>query len=117
LFDDPSQHCPNKDQQEVRDGWATVTFVRPSDCRMPHVATTERVLSDLDTQDSDRLKELVLEQHFQLVSHNSEIESLKLLILKLRRMQFGPGTERLARHIDQLGLRLEDPVPSFWPRL
>ena len=42
------------------------------------------------------------------VSHDNEIENLKLLILKLRRMQFGPSSERLARHIDQLELRLED---------
>jgi transposase len=75
---------------------------------MPHVATTQRVLPDLETLDSDRLKALVVEQHFQLISHDNEIENLKLLILKLRRMQFGPSSERLARHIDQLELRLED---------
>jgi transposase len=54
------------------------------------------------------LKALIVEQHFQLISHDNEIENLKLLILKLRRMQFGPSSERLARHIDQLELRLED---------
>jgi transposase len=75
---------------------------------MPHVATTERVLPDLNTLDSDRLRALVVEQHFQLVSHDNEIENLKLLILKLRRMQFGASSERLARHVDQLELRLED---------
>jgi transposase len=75
---------------------------------MPLVATTQRVLPDLNTLDSDRLKALIVEQHFQLVSHDSEIENLKLLILKLRRMQFGPSSEKLARHIDQLELRLED---------
>jgi transposase len=72
------------------------------------VATIERVLPDLDTLDSDRLKALVVEQHCQLISHDNEIENLKLLILKLRRMQFGPSSEKLARHIDQLELRLED---------
>jgi transposase len=75
---------------------------------MPHVATTQRVLPDLNTLDPDRLKALIVEQHFQLVSHDNEIENLKLLILKLKRMQFGPSSERLARHIDQLELRLED---------
>jgi len=75
---------------------------------MPHVATTQRVLPDLNTMDSDRLRALIVEQHFQLVSHDTEIENLKLLILKLRRMQFGPSSEKLARHIDQLELRLED---------
>jgi len=58
--------------------------------------------------DSDRLKALVVEQHFQLISHDNEIENLKLLILKLKRMRFGPSSEKLARHIDQLELRLED---------
>jgi transposase len=72
------------------------------------VATTERVLPDLNTLDSDRLKALVVEQHFQLISHDNEIENLKLLILKLRRMQFGPSSERLARHVEQLELRLEE---------
>ncbi len=72
------------------------------------MATTERLLPDLETLDTDRLKALIVEQHFQLISHDNEIENLKLLILKLRRMQFGPSSERLARHIDQLELRLED---------
>src|SRR5215470_3102557 len=75
---------------------------------MPHVATSERVLPDLETLDTDRLKALIVEQHFQLISHDNEIDNLKLLILKLRRMQFGPSSERLAHHIDQLELRLED---------
>ena len=35
-----------------------------------------------------------------------EIEKLKLQIAKLRRMQFGRSSERLARHIEQLELRL-----------
>jgi len=84
------------------------------------MATTQRVLPDLNTLDSDGLRTLVIEQHVQLVSHESEIENLKLLILKFKRMQFGPSSERLARHIDQLELRLEDletnragrPLPS-----
>src|SRR5262249_61504272 len=37
-----------------------------------------------------------------------EIEKLKLQIAKLRRMQFGRSSERLARHIEQLELRLEE---------
>src|SRR5262249_56150652 len=75
---------------------------------MPHVITSPRVLPDLSTMDSDRLKALIVEQHFQLISHDNEIENLKLLILKLQRMQFGPSSEKWARHIDQLELRLED---------
>ena len=72
------------------------------------MATTQRVLPDLNTMDSDGLKALIVEQHSQLISHDNEIEHLKLLILKLKRMQFGPSSEKLARHIDQLELRLED---------
>jgi transposase len=66
------------------------------------------VLPELNTLDKEGLKALIIEQHFQLVSHDSEIENLKLLLLKLRRMQFGPSSEKLARHIDQLELQLED---------
>ena len=66
------------------------------------------MLPELNTLDKDGLRALIIEQHFQLVSHDSEIENLKLLILKLRRMQFGPSSEKLARHIDQLELQLED---------
>src|ERR1700750_1854942 len=38
-----------------------------------------------------------------------EIEKLKFQIAKLRRMQFGRSSERLTRHIEQLGLRLQRP--------
>jgi hypothetical protein len=37
-----------------------------------------------------------------------EIERLQLLIVKLKRMQFGTSSEKLARHIDQLELQLEE---------
>jgi transposase len=75
---------------------------------MQRVGTTERVLPNLDTLDTDRLKALVLEQHFELISHKNEIDNLKLLIHKLRRMQFGRSSEKLQRQIEQLELRLED---------
>ena len=75
---------------------------------MPHVATSERVLPDLNILDSDGLKALILDLHGQLVSHDNEIEHLKLLILKLQRMQFGRSSEKLAQQIHQLELRLED---------
>jgi len=65
---------------------------------MPHVATA---LPDLTALDSEALRELVVEKQH-------EIESLKLLILKLQRMQFGRSSERLAHDIHQLELRLED---------
>jgi transposase len=43
-----------------------------------------------------------------LQSRESEIEHLKLLLIQLRRMQFGRKSEKLERQIEQLELRLED---------
>src|SRR5262249_53400147 len=65
---------------------------------MRHVATA---LPDLTALDSEALRELVVEKQ-------TEIENLKLLILKLQRMQFGRSSERVAHDIHQLQLRLED---------
>ena len=50
----------------------------------------------------------MVEKHAEIASRQNEIEKLKSMILKLQRMQFGVSSERLARHIDQLELRLED---------
>jgi len=44
----------------------------------------------------------------QLTTHAVEIEHLKLLIAKLKRLQFGRKSEKLDRQIEQLELRLED---------
>ncbi len=65
-------------------------------------------LPDLNALNPDELKALILAQHETLVSRETEIENLKLLILKLRRMQFGRKSEKLDHHIEQLELRLED---------
>ncbi len=72
-------------------------------------------LPDLDQLDRDALRALVIAEHEsrlaseeQLRSRESEIEHLKLLIAKLRRMQFGRRSEKVLRHIEQLELRLED---------
>ena len=61
------------------------------------------------------LKALVLEQQDQLVAREAEIaareaeiEHLKLVIAKLRRMEFGRRSERLAGMIGQLELSLEE---------
>ncbi len=43
-----------------------------------------------------------------MLSHEHEIEHLKLLIAKLRRMQFGRKSEKLDRQIEQLELKLEE---------
>jgi transposase len=75
---------------------------------------TQRVaLPDLCKLDSAELKALILSQHEQLLSkdeqlasRDTEIEHLKLLIAKLRRMQFGRSSEKLDRQIEQLELRL-----------
>jgi transposase len=68
----------------------------------------ETKLPDLDTLDVQSLKALVLTQQAELDSRTTEIENLKLLILKLKRMHFGPRSEKYAHDIQQLELRLED---------
>src|SRR6266498_1148828 len=95
---------------------------------MPHVALEIALLPDLDTLDPEALKALIVEkhalvigQHAELTSHKTEIENLKLLISKLRRMQFGRSSEKLNEQIEQLELRLDDleearaaqPVPAL----
>jgi transposase len=65
-------------------------------------------LPDLDTLDIEALKTLVRAQQSALDSRATEIENLKLLILKLKRMHFGPRSEKLSHDIEQLELRLED---------
>jgi hypothetical protein len=64
-------------------------------------------LPDLKKLNPDELKALIVSQHQQIVSRDSEIEQLKLLIAKLRRMRFGRSSEKLDRQIEQLELRLE----------
>jgi transposase len=58
--------------------------------------------------DIEALKRLVLEHREELQARTREIESLKLLIAKLKRMQFGRSSERLSREIEQLELHLEE---------
>ena len=65
-------------------------------------------LPDLNTLDADTLRALLLATHEQLLSRDHEIEHLKLLIAKLRRMQFGRKSEKVERQIEQLELHLED---------
>lgn len=75
---------------------------------MTAVATVEVILPDLDRLDAEALKALVIEKHTELISKNHEIDNLRLLIAKLRRMQFGHKSEKLSQQIEQLELRLED---------
>jgi transposase len=65
-------------------------------------------LPDLDQLDFKALKSLILSQREQLASRDAEIEHLKLLIAKLRRMEFGRSSEKRESQIEQLELRLEE---------
>ena len=65
-------------------------------------------LPDLNVLPAEALRALILAQHEQLISHEREIEHLKLLLVKLHRMQFGRKSEKLQRQIEQLELRLEE---------
>ncbi len=86
-------------------------------------------LPDLEQLDSKALKSLILALHEQVFSHreqlttqqeeilsqreqlasrDAEIEHLKLLIAKLRRMEFGRSSEKRENQIEQLELRLEE---------
>lgn len=68
----------------------------------------ENKLPDLDSLDVQSLKALVLAKQSELDSRATEIENLKLLVLKLKRMHFGPRSEKRDKDIQQLKLRLED---------
>jgi hypothetical protein len=73
------------------------------------MAATPPTLPDLNALNPDALKALILAQHETLLSRETEIENLKLLILKLRRMQFGRKSEKLDRHQEDFGV-LDEPV-------
>jgi transposase len=79
------------------------------------MVAAHHTLPDLDALHLHELKVLILSQHEQLLSkdeqlawRDTEIEHLKLLIAKLRRMQFGRKSEKLDRQIEQLELRLDE---------
>src|SRR5437868_7098541 len=79
-------------------------------------------LPDLNDLPAEELRALLLTTHEQLLStadqltttqeqlqsREREIEHLKLLLVKLHRMQFGRKSEKLQRQIEQLELRLEE---------
>ena len=79
------------------------------------MAPANHTLPDLDALNPNELKALIFSQHEQLlskdeqlVSRDNEIEHLKLLIARLRRIQFGRKSEKREREIEQLELRLEE---------
>lgn len=63
---------------------------------------------DLSGLGVDALRAMILLQHEQILSRDTELEKLRLLILQLKRMQFGRRSEKLDRQIEQLELCLED---------
>jgi transposase len=65
--------------------------------------------------DVEALKALVLAQQALLGERAVEIEHLKLLIAKLKRLQFGRSSEKLDREIEQLELKLEELQVSAVP--
>jgi transposase len=69
-------------------------------------------LPDLDALDIEALKALVIAQHGELLqqrrSNAQEIEHLKLVIEKYRRMIFGRKSEKLTAQLEQLEFRLEE---------
>jgi transposase len=79
------------------------------------MVAANHALPNLDALNPNELKALIFLQRAQLLSKDEqlqsrdhEIEHLKLLIAKLRRMQFGRKSEKLDRHIEQLELRLDE---------
>jgi transposase len=76
-------------------------------------------LPDLDRLDIEALRALVVEQHAQrrqaysahleaLSAQSHEIERLRLIIEKLKRMMFGAKSEKVSIQLEQLELRLEE---------
>jgi len=65
-------------------------------------------LPDLDGLDVEALKAVVIAQHQNLSSYTQEIEHLKLVIEKYRRMIFGRKSEKLTAQLEQLEFRLEE---------
>ena len=54
-------------------------------------------LPDLDQLSVEELKTLLIDKHSELLSYRTEVESLKLQLFKLRRMQFGKKSKKRAR--------------------
>jgi transposase len=79
--------------------WHTASMISPA-------------LPDLDALDMEALKALLVAQHSELLdqrkSNGQEIERLKLIIEKYRRMIFGRKSEKLTGQLEQLEFRLEE---------
>src|SRR4051794_9662495 len=66
---------------------------------------TDAALADLDSLDKETLKALLIRERS---SNARQIEHLKLVIEKYRRMLFGAKSEKLAGELEQLELQLEE---------
>ncbi len=66
---------------------------------------TEAVPADLDSLDKETLKALLIRERR---SNALEIEHLRLVIERFRRMLFGVKNEKLTGELEQLELRLEE---------
>jgi transposase len=56
--------------------------------------------------EADALRAIIAVQRLQILSNDNEIEHPKLLVAKLRRMQFGRRSEKVTQQIEQLELKL-----------
>jgi len=65
-------------------------------------------LPDLDQLDIEALKALVVAQRKSLYSHTQQVEHLKLVIEKLRRVIFGAKSEKVIVQVEQFELQLEE---------
>ena len=66
---------------------------------------TDTALADLDSLDTETLKALLIRERS---SNARQIEHLKLVIEKYRRMLFGTKSEKLTGELEQLELQLEE---------
>lgn len=73
--------------------------------RSCHTRRMNEAAADLDSLDKETLKELLIHERR---SSALEIEHLKLVIEKFRRMLFGVKSEKLSGELEQLEFRLEE---------
>ncbi len=72
------------------------------------VPAAPETFPDLNSLDADALRAMIVAQRTLLATRDTQIEHLKLLIIQLRRMQYGRKSEKLDKRIEQLELQLED---------
>lgn len=68
--------------------------------------------ADLTGFNAEALRTLVMAQRDALAVRDTRIDHLKLVIIQLRRMQFGSNSEKTTRQIEQWELQLRDPNPQ-----